>query len=88
MELTLKQALAGKSTQIKGKEYLSTSAYVEPFLERMSKYTDNFIFQGIQPEQITLTKDGDINLEDITWNRMWVQAVMPDKTGFDNHKNF
>lgn len=85
MELTLKQALAGKSTSIKGKEYLSTAAYVEPFLERMSKYTDNFIFNGIQPDQITLTKDGDINLEDITWNRMWVQAVMPDEAGYDNH---
>lgn len=85
MELTLQQALAGKSTSIKGKEYLSTAAYVEPFLERMSKYTDNFIFNGIQPDQITLTKDGDINLEDITWNRMWVQAVMPDEVGFDNH---
>ena len=85
MELTLGQALAGKSTSIKGKEYLSTAAYVEPFLERMSKYTDNFIFNGIQPDQITLTKDGDINLEDITWNRMWVQAVMPDEAVYDNH---
>lgn len=85
MELTLEQALAGKSTCIKGKEYLSTEAYITPFLERMSKYTDNFIINGIQPDQITLTKDGDINLEDITWNRMWVQAVMPDDAGFDNH---
>ena len=85
MELTLEQAIAGKSTQIKGKEYLSTAAYVEPFLERMSKYTNEFIFNGIQPEQITLTKDGDINLEDITWNRMWVQAVIPDDNIFDNH---
>lgn len=85
MELTLQQALAGKSTSIKGKEYLSTAAYVEPFLERMSKYTDNFIFNGIQPDQITLTKDGDINLEDITWNRMWVQAVMPDEAAFEGH---
>lgn len=85
MELTLKQALAGRSTKIKGTEYLSTAAYIEPFLERMSKYTDNFIINGIQPEQITLTKDGDINLEDITWNRMWIQAVMPDDAGYDNH---
>lgn len=85
MELTLEQTLAGKSTQIKGKEYLSTAAYVEPFLERMSKYTDKFIFNGIQPDQISLTKDGDINLEDTVWNRMWVQAVMPDNNMFDNH---
>ena len=85
MELTLEQVLAGRGTSIKGKEYLSTDAYVEPFLERMSKYTDKFIFNGIQPDQITLTKDGDINLEDITWNRMWIQAVMPDEAGFEGH---
>lgn len=85
MELTLEQALAGKRTIIKGNEYLSTAAYVEPFLERMSKYTDKFIFNGIQPDQITLTENGDINTEDIAWNRMWVQAVMPDEAGFDNH---
>lgn len=85
MELTLEQALAGKSTSIKGKEYLSTEAYISPFLEKMSKYTDKFIFNGIQPDQITLTKDGDINLEDITWNRMWIQAVMPEDNYFDGH---
>lgn len=85
MEISITEALAGKSTSIKGKEYLSTAAYVEPFLERMSKYTDNFIINGIQPDQITLTKEGGINLEDITWNRMWVQAVIPDNIGYDNH---
>ena len=85
MEISITEALAGKSTSIKGKEYLSTAAYVEPFLERMSKYTDNFIINGIQPDQITLTKEGNINLEDITWNRMWVQAVIPDNIGYDNH---
>lgn len=85
MELTLEQALAGRMTSIKGKEYLSTEAYITPFLERMSKYTDKFIFNGIQPNQVTLTRDGDINTEDITWNRMWVQAVMPDSNMFDNH---
>lgn len=85
MELTLEQVLAGRATSIKGKEYFSTQAYVEPFLEKMSKYTNNFIFQGIQPEQMTLTQNGTINTEDITWNRMWVQAVMPDGIGYDNH---
>lgn len=85
MELTLEQALAGRMTSIKGKEYLSTEAYVTPFLEKMSKYTDKFIFNGIQPNQVTLTRSGDINIEDITWNRMWVQAIMPDDHMFDNH---
>lgn len=85
MEITLEQALAGRATSIKGKEYLNTEAYITPFLERMSKYTDKFIFNGILPDQITLTKDGDINIEDITFNRMWIQAVLPDDIGFSNH---
>ena len=85
MQLTIEQALAGKSTCIKGKEYLSTEAYITPFLDKMSKYTDNFIINGIQPGQMTLTKEGDVNLEDSTFNRMWIQAVMPDDAYFDNH---
>lgn len=85
MEITLTEAFAGQSTKIKGKQYLSTQAYVEPFIDKMSKYTNNFIVNGIQPEQITITKDGDIDLENITWNRLWIQAIMPDSSMFDNH---
>lgn len=85
MELTLERALAGRSTSIKGKDYLSTATYIEPFLERMSKYTDNFIINGILPDQITYTQEGDINTEDLTFNRMWIQAVMPDDACFQGH---
>lgn len=85
MEITLQQALAGKATQIKGKEYLTTAAYIEPFIERMSKFTDDFRIQAIPANQISLTSDGKVNVEDIVWNRMWIQAVMPDEHGFDNH---
>lgn len=86
MELTLEQALLGKPTQIKGKEYLSTAAYIEPFIERMSKFTDNFIIQAIPADQISLTSNGEANVEDMVYNRMWVQAVMPDECGYDNHE--
>ena len=85
MELTLSDALKGKATSIKGKEYLSTAAYIEPFIERMSKYTDDFRIQAIPASQISLTPNGEINMEDIVYNRMWVQAVMPDECGFENH---
>lgn len=85
MKLTLEQALAGKATNIKGKKYFSTAAYIEPFIKRMSKYTDNFIINGIQPDQITFDQEGDINVENLTWNRMWVQAVLPDNDYFPNH---
>lgn len=85
MELTIDQCLAGKATQIKGKEYYSTAAYVEPFLERMSKFTDNFIINAIPADQISLTPSGEMNMEDMVYNRMWVQAVMPDECGYNNH---
>lgn len=85
MELTLDQALKGKATQIKGKEYLTTEAYITPFLERMSKFTDDFRIQAIPANQISLTKEGEINMEDIVYNRMWIQAVLPDDCGYENH---
>ena len=82
MELTLEQALKGKATQIKGKEYLSTEAYITPFLERMSKFTDDFRIQAIPADQISISEDN----EDIVYNRMWIQAVLPQEYAFENHK--
>lgn len=85
IDLTIEQALKGKATSIKGKEYFSTEAYIEPFLNRMSKYTDNFIIKAVPADQISLTPEGDTNMEDMIYNRMWIQAVMPDSCGYDNH---
>ena len=82
MILTLDQALKGKATQIKGKEYLSTEAYITPFLERMSKFTDDFRIQAIPADQISISEDN----EDIVYNRMWIQAVLPQEYAFENHK--
>lgn len=87
MELTLEQLLSGKQTRIKGKDFFPTAAYVEPFIERLSKLTNNFVYQGVLPKQITLTKDGDVNLEDQTFNRVWVQAILPDDYPVPNHNN-
>ena len=83
MEITIDELLKGKGTKIKNKEYLPTASYVEPFLDRMSKYTDDFIVKVKLPDQIT-TLD---NMEDITYNRVWIQAVMPEQdTMFENHQ--
>lgn len=87
MELTLEELLAGRATRIKEKEYFPTAAYVEPFLERVHNLTNNFIIKAKMPDQITLEKDGSVCTENITWNRFWVQAVLPeDEYCFDNHK--
>ena len=87
MDLTIEQILSGKGTRIKNKEYFPTAAYVEPFLERLHKYTDNFVCKGVTPNQVTLTKDGEIDLEDITFNRVWIQAVLPEEFPIQNHNN-
>lgn len=86
MEITLNELLQGKPTIIKGKEYLSTEAYVEPFLERMSKFTNDFIVQVKLPDQLTLTKNNDIILEDQTFNRVNIEAILPDEYAFEGHK--
>lgn len=78
MELNIDQLLQGKATRIKNNEYLPTAAYVEPFLERMSEFTNDFRVQVKLPDQITLTKEGEINLDDVTYNRVYVQAVLPE----------
>lgn len=86
MEIDLKTLLQGKATIIKGKEYFSTEAYVTPFLERMSKFTNDFRIQTKLPDQMSITKKEDLNLEDTVFNRVWIQAVMPEEYSFDNHQ--
>lgn len=84
--ITLEQCLKGKATQIKGKEYLSTAAYVEPFLEKMSKYTDNFIVNAILADQISIDENREIKKEDSVFNRIWIQAVIPSNLCYENHE--
>lgn len=86
MEITLDELLHGKATRIKNKEYFSTEQYVTPFLERMSNYTDDFRVQVKLPDQYTLTKDNSIDVEDITYNRVNVEAVLPDEYAYEGHQ--
>ena len=66
MELTISKLLEGKSTVIKNNEYLSTEEYVNPFIEFMKKFTDDFYVQVQLPNQFTITD----SKEDITYNRV------------------
>ena len=84
MEVKLNELLEGKSTRIKNKEYFPTSAYVEPFLERVQKFTNEFRIQVQLPNQITYTADGNINTEDITYNRVLIEALLPDEYNFND----
>lgn len=80
MEIDLNTLLKGKQTSIKNKNYLQTAAYVEPFLERMSKLTNDFKVQVKSPDQITREND----IEDITYNRVIVQAILPEELIIDH----
>lgn len=82
MKISINELLKGKGTLIKEKEYLPTKSYVEPFLERMSKFTDDFRVEVRLPDQITKVD----STEDITYNRVWIQAVLPGNGIFDNHQ--
>ena len=86
MELTLEHLLQGKATKIKEKEFFTTKAYVEPFFDRMSKYTEEFIINVKPADQISLTPSGEVNFDDIVYNRVWIQAVLPDEYAYENHK--
>lgn len=81
MEITVEELLAGKSTIIKNKEFFPTKNYIEPFFDKMSKYTDKFIIRAKAAPQMSITQDST----DIVWNRVWVQAQLPESYDFDNH---
>lgn len=79
MEITLDLLLKGKPTVIKGREFLPTKDYVGAFIDEMSKLTKDFIINVTLPSQLTLTNKE----EDITFNKVWIQAVIP---GVENLK--
>jgi hypothetical protein len=80
-EITKKELFEGRSTLIKNREFFPTKTYVEPFFEKMSKFTDDFRIQVKYPDQMTVTK----NNTDITFNRVLVQAVLPEKYKVEAH---
>jgi hypothetical protein len=85
MDITVEELLKGKPTIIKGKNYFGTAAYVEPFLERLHNVTDDFRVHVQLPDQITRTVNGDINTDDITYNRVYIEAVIPDDECYIDH---
>lgn len=85
MDITIEELLKGKPTIIRGKNYFGTANYVEPFLERLNSLTDDFRVHVQLPDQITKTVNGDVNTDDITYNRVYIEAVLPDEMCYDNH---
>lgn len=87
MDITLEQLLKGKATKIKDKEFFPTEAYVTPFIEHLSKIKGiTYKCHAELPKQITITTVEDINsIEDITYNRVWIEGVLPESYIEDNH---
>lgn len=83
MIITREKLLNGKATIIKGKEYLPTKEYVQPFFDYMTKFTNEFVIEVEEPKQITLNDNGD---EDTTYNRVCIQAIMPNKCDILDHR--
>lgn len=81
-QITISELLSGKSTLIKGKQYLSTKEYVDPFLQEMAKYTDDFRVKIKLPDQMT----GSVDDTDITYNRVLIEAVMPSDHNVEGHE--
>ena len=72
---------------IKDNKYFSTQQYVEPFIDRVDKMCQgNFIIKAQPANQISLTPQGDVNMEDIVFNRVWVQGILPGEYAYENHQ--
>lgn len=80
METTLSELLTGKATIIKSKDYLATKDYVQPFIDAMSALTNDFRVKIKLPDQMTIGQS-----QDITYNRVLVEAVLPKDNSIDNH---
>jgi len=82
MDITVSELLKGKPTIIKNKEFFQTKSYVEPFLNKMAALTSDFRIQVKMPDQITFGPDA----QDLTYNRVLIQAVMPQQQMVDGHE--
>jgi len=85
MDIEVKELFEGKPTIIGKKAYFKTANYVGPFFDRLSNYTDDFRIHVQTPEQITVTETGDTSSHDTTYNRVYIEAVMPDEDMYANH---
>lgn len=86
MDIDINKLLEGKATKIKNDSYLATKDYVSPFLDRLSHFTDDFRVKVELPKQVTLDKNGELDTADITYNRVWIQGVLPDEYAFTGHQ--
>ena len=83
MEVTLEGLSAGKPTIIKNNSFLETKKYTEPFITELQKFTNKFVVNVQTPDQMTITGTG----KDLTYNRVWVQAILPGELEYNETYN-
>lgn len=87
IELKLEDIYRGKATMIKNNKYFTTQQYIEPFVDRVDKMCQgNFIVKALPAKQISLTPQGQIDTEDIVFNRVNIEAVLPGEFEYEGHQ--
>ena len=85
--ITINELLSGNATIIKNKEYLSAKDYVQPFIDSMSKLTNDFRVKVKLADQLSVNSP-DIQMDNkanIVYNRVLVEAVLPPESSVDKH---
>ena len=79
--MEINEILRGNATAIKGKEYLSAREYIQPFLDKMSAYTNDFRCTVKLADQLSINDKADTAI----YNRVLIEAVLPEKYRIDSH---
>ena len=85
MDITLDALLAGKATSIKKNNFFKTEAYVTPFLEKTHNLVRDYNVHVELPSQYTKTNDGTVDIDDITYNRVWIEGILRPEFDFEGH---
>ncbi len=72
MKVSIEELMQGQSTVIKNKEYFATERYIKPFIDRMAPVADHFECRAIQPTQLSIGRNGEINS---IYNKVLIEAV-------------
>lgn len=81
MEITLNELYEGHAALIKNKQFGSSKSYVEPFIDQMSKYTNDFKVSVKLADTMSTGNDKT----NIIYPRVLVEAVMPEEHSVERH---
>jgi hypothetical protein len=74
MTVSIDELLKGQPTIIKNKEFFATERYITPFLERFRDIADDFECKAVQPSQMSIERNGEVNA---VYNKVLIEASLP-----------